>query len=175
MRMGILSIVCCLAASCGLARAAEPQPPKPGPEQEKLERFVGDWDCAVDFMGQETKSTASYKMGFGGFWLTEHVKGEFGGQPFEGRATTGYDPLKKKYVSTWIDSMGLAMMISEGSFDKDGKTYTETGEMPGEDGKTQKVKSVFEFPDKDKILFTMYAVADGKDQQMMKITYTRKK
>ena len=175
MRMGLSALVCCILASCGLARADEAKPPKPGPEHEMLKRFVGDWDAAVNFMGQEEKASAVYKMEPGGFWLTEYYTGEFGGEKFEGRATTGYDPLKKKYVSSWVDSMGPSMLLMEGAFDKDGKTYTETGELAGMDGKPEKVKSVFEFPDKDTIVFTMYTVKDAKDQQMMKITYKRKK
>jgi hypothetical protein len=43
------------------------------------------------------------------------------------------------------------------------------------DGKPAKLKNVYEFVDKDTLLFTMYSVKDGKDQQMMKITYKRKK
>jgi hypothetical protein len=58
---------------------------------------------------------------------------------------------------------------------KDGKTYTETGEGTGMDGQPQKMKSVFEFKDDDTIVFTMYRVAEGKDQQMMRITYERQK
>jgi len=174
MRKGIPALVFCFMASCGLARADE-GPPKPGPEHDMLKRFVGEWDAAVNFMGQEEKATAVYKMGLGGFWLTQHFTGDFGGDKFEGRGTTGYDPFKKKYVSTWVDSVSPSMMLMEGAFDKDGKTYTETGEMVGEDGKPGKVKSVFEFPDKDTIVFTMYGVKEGKDQQMMKITYKRKK
>jgi hypothetical protein len=175
MRTGLLALVAGFVASCGLARADQPAPPKPGPEHEMLKKFVGEWDAAVDFGGQKEKATAVYKMEIGGFWLTEYVNGEFGGQKFEGRATTGYDPLKKKYVSTWVDSMGPQMLQTEGAFDKDGKTYTETGDMAGDDGKPVKLKSVFEFPEKDKIIFTMYSVKDGKDQQMMQIVYKRKK
>ena len=63
----------------------------------------------------------------------------------------------------------------EGEFSKDGKTYTEAGEGPGPDGKLQKMKSVCDFKDKDTIIFTMYQVEAGKDQEMMKITYKRKK
>ncbi len=174
MRARLLALFCCVAA-WGLARADEAQPPKPGPEQEALKKLVGDWDASVNFMGQEEKATASFKMELGGFWLVQHFKGDFGGQKFEGRGTTGYDPIKKKYVSTWIDSMSPVMMVSEGSYDKDGKTYTEIGEGVGPDGKPGQIKSVSEFQDADTLVLTMYAVRDGKDEQMMKITYKRKK
>ena len=175
MRAKLATLVCCFLASCSLARADEPAPSKPGAEQEALKKMVGEWDAVVAFGGMEEKGSAVYKLGFGGFWLTEEFKGEFGGQKFEGRGTTGYDPIKKKYVSTWIDSESPSMMVMEGNFDKEGKTYTETGEGPGMDGKPQKMKSVIEFKDKDSFVFTMYNTGDGKDKEMMKITYKRKK
>jgi hypothetical protein len=172
MRTTLLTLVgCCLVLG---ARPVAAQP-KPGPEHEKLKQFEGVWDGTVAFGGSESKGTATYKMGLGGFWLTLEFRGEFGGEKFEGRGTTGYDPIKKKYVSSWVDSMGPAMMSMEGAFNKDGTTYTETGEGPGMDGKPVKMKSVYEFKDKDTMLFTMYTIADGKDQEMFKITYKRKK
>jgi hypothetical protein len=114
-------------------------------------------------------------MSLGGFWLLVEYTGDFGGDKFEGKGATGYDMTKKKYVTAWIDSMGPTLMVMEGSFDKEGKTYTEAGEGPGPDGKPQKMKSVYEFKDDDNMVFTMYNVADGKDQEAFKITYKRKK
>jgi hypothetical protein len=164
----------CLALLAPLS-AAQEGPAKPGPEHQKLKKFEGQWDATVSFPGGESKATASYKMGLGGFWLQHHFKGEFAGAPFEGRGLTGYDPRKKKYVSTWVDSMEPNLTLMEGNFDKDDKTYTETGESIGMDGQPQKMKSVFEFKGEDEIVFTMYKVADGKDEQMMRITYKRQK
>jgi Protein of unknown function (DUF1579) len=154
---------------------AQPAMPKPGPEQEKLKVWVGDWDATVSAMGTETKGSATYKMGFGGLWLTGNFTGEFAGQKFEGRATAGYDSFKKKYVSSWIDSMSPSILIMEGSFSPDGKSFTEVGEGPGMDGKMQKMKTVYQFKDKDTILMTMTSLSDGKDQESIKITYKRKK
>jgi hypothetical protein len=138
------------------------------------EKFVGDWDVTVAFGGTQAKASATYQVGLGGFWLTEQFRGEFGGQKFEGRGTVGYDPIKKKYTATWIDSMSPTLIVMEGAFDKDGKTLTETGEGPGMDGKLTKLKSVYEFQDKDTFVFTMYNAGGGKDQEMMKLTYKRK-
>jgi hypothetical protein len=148
--------------------------PKPGPEHALLKKFAGDWDATVSFPGGESKATSRSAVVLGGFWLITNFRGEFGGAKFEGRGTMGYDPRKKKYVSTWVDSMSPSLLVMEGSFDKDGKTYTETGEGPGPDGKPSKMKSVYEFKD-DGLVFTMYTVAEGKDQQMLKIVYKRKK
>jgi len=175
MRTTLLTLVCGGLALSGAPAAAQQAPPKPGPEHKMLQRFEGDWDATVAMAGAESKATAKYKMGLGGFWLSQDFKGEFGGQKFHGKGTTGYDPLRKKYVSTWTDSMSPTLIVMEGKFDKDGKTYTETGEGPGMDGKLTKLKSVLRFKDKDTLLFTMYTVQNGEEQEMMKITYRRKK
>jgi hypothetical protein len=175
MRRKVAIVVFCILASCRLARADDPQPPKPAPEHEMLKKFVGEWDCTVSLGGMDEKGSAVYKLGFGGFWLTEEFKGEFGGQKFDGRGTMGYDPLKKKYISTWIDSDSPSMMVMEGAFDKDGTTYTETGDGMGMDGKPSKMKTVLEFKDKDSFHFTMYYIKDGKDTEFLKVAYKRKK
>jgi hypothetical protein len=176
MRVALWSALCALVVvALGLAPAKAQAQAKPGPEHEKLKKFEGEWDAAVKFGGGESKATASYKLGMGGFWLLNHFKADFGGMPFEGRGLTGYDPRKKKYVSTWADSMEPQLTVMEGNFAADGKTFTETGEGVGPDAKLQKLKSVYEFKDKDTIVFTMYKVVDGKDEQMMQITYKRKK
>jgi hypothetical protein len=175
MRSTLLTLVFCGLVLASLPLAAQPPaPPKPGPEHELLKKFEGNWDATVSFMGKESKGSATYKIDLGGFWLFEDFKGTFEGQKFEGRGTLGYDPLKKKYVATWVDSMMPSLLVMEGALDKDGKTFTETGEGPGPDGKLTKMKNVYEFKDKDTIVFTMYMGQDGKDQQSFKITYKRK-
>jgi Protein of unknown function (DUF1579) len=166
---------CCLAVAA-LPASAQPPAPKPGPEHEMLkQKFVGAWDVTASFGGMQSKGVATYQMTLGGFWLVEHFTGEFAGVKFEGRGTMGYDPGKKAYTATWTDSMSPSMIVMEGTFDKAGKTFTETGEGMGPDGKKMKMKNVYQFTDKDSFMFTMYDVTGGKDQEMMKLTYKRKK
>ena len=177
MKTRVLRFICCglVLGALTSALVAQPPMPKPGPEHDMLKKLEGDWDAAAKFGDMESKGTATYKMGLGGFWLLLDYKGDFGGMKFEGKGATGYDPNKKKYVSTWVDSMSPSLMTMEGAFDKEGKTYTETGEGIGMDGKPQKMKSTIELKDNDTMLFIMYTVAEGKDQEMFRINYTRKK
>jgi hypothetical protein len=175
MRTALLTLASCCLALVALPAVARSQEAKPGPEHQKLKKFEGDWDATVSFMGSDSKATATYKMDLGGLWLFLSFHGEFAGQKFEGRGTTGYDPIKKKYVGTWVDSMSPSLTVTEGAFGKDGKTYTETAEGIGMDGKPMKMKWFYEFKDADTLLFTMYSVNDGKDQEMFKISYKRKK
>lgn len=174
MRTAVLSFLC---IGVLLAIGADPVlgQSKPGPEHEVLKKFEGQWDAIVKFGGMEMKGSSDNKVGLGGFWLQSNFKSQFGTEPFEGRGVMGYDPVKKKYVSTWIDSMTPTMTISEGTFDKVGKVYTELGEGVGPEMKLQKMKSVHEFKDQDNMVLTMYNIVDGKDQLLMEIIYKRKK
>ena len=169
-------LVLCAAAALPVAAVRAQEPPKPGPELEKLKALEGTWDAAVKFAGGESKGTMTFKMGLGGLWLTSNFEGEFAGQKFSGKGFESYDGAKKKYVNVWVDSMTTAPMIMEGAFDKDGKVMTYTGEGPGEDGKLTKMKTTTEMKDKDTMVFKMYNVGkDGKDAESMTITYKRKK
>lgn len=81
-------------------------PAQPTPEHQRLEKDAGVWDAVATFFGpngeENSKGVETNRM-LGGFWLVSEFKGEFFGAPFEGRSQLGYDPIKKKYVGTWID------------------------------------------------------------------------
>jgi hypothetical protein len=156
--------------------SAQPPAPKPGPEHERLKKLEGTWEATVRSEGGESKGTMTYKMEFGGLWLVSDFKGDFGGQKFQGKGFDGYDPIKKKYVAVWVDSMSVTPMLGEGTFDKEGKVLTHFGEAPGMDGKMAKYKSVTEIKDPDNMIFSM-SMQDkqGKDQPMLTIMYKRKK
>jgi hypothetical protein len=150
--------------------------PTPGPEHAVLKRLEGEWTATVKMGGTETPGTMTLKMECGGLWLVSDFHSEFGGQKFQGRGMDGYDPEKKKYVSVWVDSMSTRPMLLEGSFDKEKKLLTLTGEGPGPDGKPAKYRNTTHTPDDDHQTFIMHVTgADGKETQVMTITYVRKK
>ncbi len=149
------------------------EPPKPGPEHEFLKKHEGDWTITMKAGGMESKGTVKYKMDLGGLWLAGTLECDLGGMKFSGRGFDTYDAAKKKYVSVWIDSMGTAPMIMEGTYDKEKKSLTMVGDGPGPDGKPAKWRSVSKYPDADTITFDMF-VGDGKEP-MFTIVYKRKK
>jgi hypothetical protein len=175
MRMRLLMLAWGCLLLGGREAMAQPAMPKPGPEHALMKKLAGDWDATVFFMGGQSKATSHQTLDLGGFWLLTDFQGDFGGMEFRGRGTMGYDPIKKKYVSTWVDSMSPSLMVMEGTFSKDGKSFTEEGVGPGPDGKPTKMKSISEFKDDNTILWTMYNIVDGKEQEALKITYQRKK
>jgi hypothetical protein len=176
MRLNRLFVAVCAAGGLLVPAAVAQEPPKPGPEHAMLKKAEGTWDATVKMEGQESKGTMTYKMDLGGLWLTSDYKGEFGGQKFQGKGLDTYDVGKKKYVGVWFDSMSTLPMVMEGTYDKEKKTMTMTGEGPGMDGKMTKYKSVLQDKDDDTMIFTMSSPGkDGKEAVMMTITYKRKK
>jgi hypothetical protein len=89
----------------------------------------------------------------------------------------GYDTGKKKYTGSWVDSMSTAIWTSEGTVDDAGRVFTGVMEGPDpETGKMMKMKMVSEITGKDSKKLTMYLDGpDGKEMQIGKIEYTRKK
>lgn len=159
-----------------VANVSAQESPKPGPEHQKLKELEGTWDAVMKFGDTESKGTVVYKMEVGGLWLTSDFQGEFAGEKFSGKGLDSYDAAKKKYVSVWVDSMITSPLVTEGTYDKDGKVLTMTGEGPGPDGKPMKFKMTTEHKDKNSMLFTMFGPGpDGKEAAMFSITYKRRK
>lgn len=147
-------------------------PNEPGPEHKKLKELEGTWDAVMKMGDMESKGTIVYKMELGGLWLSSQFEGEFGGQKFGGRGLDSYDPVRKKYVSVWVDSMSTSPMMTEGNYDKDGKVMTMAGEGPGEDGKPTKYRMTTEHKDKNKLFWSMY-MGEGATEPAFTITYTQ--
>jgi hypothetical protein len=122
-----------------------------------------------------SKGTETNAM-IGGLWLVSDFKSEMMGQTFQGRGTTGWDPNKKKYVSSWIDSMSTGFTMGDATYDAATKTLTGTMEGPDMSGNMVKMKETTQWKDADTKIFTMFAPGpDGKDVAMMKISYKRRK
>jgi hypothetical protein len=161
------------------AQGQEMPIPKPGPEHEVLKMDVGVWDATVETMGPGGKSDVSKGVEtntlLGGLWLIQDFRAEFGGVPFQGHGVTGYDPTKKKYVGSWVDSMSTGLSTVEGTYDPKTKTMTARMEGPGPGGSITKSRATSEWKDPNTRVFTMYMPSgQGEETAMMKITYKRR-
>jgi hypothetical protein len=109
--------------------------------------------------------------------LVDHTKSTFDGMPFEGMSIVGYDNMKKKFVSNWIDNMGTGILSGHGTYDESTKTFNY--EMKGPDvmtGKYEKMRSIEKLLSKDEWVTEMFRVLpDGKEIKSMEITYKRAK
>jgi hypothetical protein len=105
------------AAEAAASKGAELKLPK---EIAGMRDDVGSWEAIVRRSampgGQATEDKATERVSAvcGGKWLWTDFAGRFGGEPFEGHALTGYDPVQKKVVSIWIDSMSPVWCMTTG-------------------------------------------------------------
>jgi len=197
---GLVVVVVATLAMVGLAGAQEGEKPKMTPEQQKemetwmklatpgpmhkaLEPLIGSWTVKATSWqapgGPPQTGTGSAESSWvlGGRFVREDFDGDFAGMKFQGLGYTGYDNLKKKYVGTWMDSMGTMIMESSGTADPSGKVFTLHSTMPDVmTGKTMKVRTVTRIVDANTHVMEMYGPdrTTGQEFKMMEIVYTRR-
>jgi hypothetical protein len=183
-----LAHLCLAASALGAASFATAQdvPPKPTAEHKILAADEGTWDAAIKSYTNGPDSEPMVAKGVevntvlpGGLWVSSTFQADFGGMTFEGRGQFGYDPNKKKYVGSWIDSMSPALTVLEGSYDAKTKTLTYKGDgvCPIDGSKvaqrmvtTTKADGTREF-----VLYVTGTQTGGKEAKVMHIDYTKRK
>ena len=149
---------------------------EPSAQHALLDRKVGSWDATMSMMGMENAARFECRK-LGELWTIGDYTGEFMGTPFAGNEVWGYDPAKKKYVSTWVDAWSDRIMLFEGDYDE--KTSTLAMWTEGKDiatGETIRERHDTKFVDADTWVFTMnHPGPDGKYAPVMTITYRRRK
>ncbi len=162
---------------------------KPGENHKLLGTGVGNWTYAVKMWTDpsaapnESAGTSVTREVMGGrYFITEHSgkmqmpgpDGKVTDMDFKGMATEGYDNVKKKFVSTWIDNMGTMIMVSEGDYDAAAKTFTYRTECEMMPGVKTKIREVIKIDDKNHRTFEFYEDRGGTEVKTMEIKYTRK-
>mgnify|MGYP000997372336 CR=1 FL=1 len=156
------------------------------PQQEHLwlQKFVGEWayesECNMG-PGQPLstfRGTESVRS-LGGLWVLCEGRWETpGGGTTTTIMTLGYDPLKKKYVGTFIGSMMTNIWAYEGTLDPAGTTLPLDTEGPSfvGDGKMVKFKDVLEFKSDDHRVLTSHMQGEnGEWSVFMTANYKRVK
>ncbi len=150
----------------------------PNEHHENLKKMAGNWNCDVKWWEGETamesKGRSKAEMILGGRYLSSEYEGDMMGMPFQGMGLMGYDNVKKKYFSGWIDNMSTGVYFEYGDYDQGSKTYTLTGEMESPTGKKLKTRSEIKMVSNDQYVFTMHHSEDGGEmKKVMEITYNR--
>jgi hypothetical protein len=154
----------------------------PGAAHKLLEPLVGNWNAEVkmwmdpDAPPTITKGTAKCTWTLKDRFVQQEFNGEFMGKPFRGISFTGYDNVRQKYRSVWIDDMSTTMVTSEGDADPEGKVITFGGTyacaMTGE--KDKATRQIYRIVSREKHIFEMHDPARGDNSKTLEITYTRK-
>jgi hypothetical protein len=154
----------------------------PGKHHARLNLFVGDWKSSMKMMmgpgdPQISEGTCSYEWILNNHYLASTYKADFGGMPFEGRGTMGYDNVLGRYWSTWIDNTSTGCMAESGACDESGKNFTMAGKSTSPMlGREAMTKSTIEVVSNDKHILRMWNEGpDGSLTQWAEITYTRVK
>ena len=156
-----------------------------GPEHERLKAMDGKFDADVSAYEapgappEKSKGVATNALVLGGRYLKSDYAGTImGNMPFHGMGLFGYDNMKKKYVTLWVDEMSTQMMISEGTADAAGKVITVSGQYdsPMDNNAKHTMKQVWTIADNDHHTFEAWDIGpDGKEMKMLEIKYTRAK
>ncbi|MGH8507531.1 MAG: DUF1579 domain-containing protein [Gammaproteobacteria bacterium] len=153
----------------------------PGEPHKLFASLAGSWTTKTkEWMEpnkppMESTGTAEMKMLLGGRYLHQEFTGHMMGQPYSGIGINGYDNLRKRSVSTWIDTMGTGIFSMEGTGSADGKIITLKGQHAEPGGGYMTHRAIWKIVDSNTQTFDMYGTHHGgKEMKMMEITYTRK-
>jgi Protein of unknown function (DUF1579) len=176
-----VAVVAIFSGSSAMAQPAA----KPTAEHKILTADEGTWDATVKAFSPDstaeptvTKGTEVNTLFAGGLWILSKFEGEFAGAKFEGHGQFGYDPIKKKYVGTWIDSMSPMLSVLEGTYDATTKTMTYVGDGIDPSSNTKySQKMVTTTKDDGSRVFTLFMKFEGsKDEtKVMEVTYQKRK
>jgi hypothetical protein len=163
---------------------AQMTPAEPTKEHKLLQQDVGVWDAEMKvwMQGPDAEPTVSKGVErvrpLGDLWVLSTFEGTVAGQAFTGHSQMGFDPLKKKFVGTWIDTVSPHISVMEGTHDE--ATQELTAFMTSTDpatSKESKAKTVSKSLDKDTRVFTMFMETPGTGDgwtKMMEINYKRR-
>lgn len=153
----------------------------PGEPHKLFASLAGSWTTKTkEWMDpnkppMESTGSAEMTMLLDGRFLQQEFTGEMMGKPYSGAGISAYDNLRKKYVTTWIDTLSTGVFIMEGTASADGKTITMNGKHAEPGGGQMTHRAVWKIVDSNTQTFDMYGAHHGaKEMKMMEITYTRK-
>ena len=153
----------------------------PGEEHAKLQPLIGKWKTESKFWidpgkaPEVSRGSARNEWILGKRFLKQDYTGKFIGQNFQGGGVLGFDKTKKEYFSTWVDSMGTGVMISEGKFDSAASKLEMSGKYSCPiTGGERASRTVTRIINKNQYVFEMYDFGpDGSEYKSLEITYKR--
>ncbi|TWT49992.1 hypothetical protein KOR42_36760 [Thalassoglobus neptunius] len=155
------SVVLLMSICVGAAAQETPEFPSPEPEHQWLQKFVGNWSLTSkakmgpDQPDVECSGRMQCQM-LGEFWLINKMDSEMMDSTMKGVQSIGYDPVKEKYIGTWVDSMTSTLWVYEGTVNEAGTKLTLEADGPNftTPGKTAKFRDAYEFRSPDHLVVT---------------------
>ena len=157
----------------------------PHPQHRWLQKLLGDWTSESDAPPEPGKPPAKLRgtetgRSLGDLWVVLEGRGDMpGGGTAHMMMTLGFDPLKNRFVGTWVGSMMTHLWVYDGSLDAAGKVLTLETEGPDFANDLKKMvryRDVIEFKSDDHRVLTGQTIGpDGKWHVHMTAHYYRKK
>jgi len=152
-----------------------------GPEHAVLKNFEGKWKSSVTATmdptqpPEKSEGTSEGMLILGGRFVHVLHHGSMMGQPFEGMMLLGYDNLRKKYTSSWVDNMGTQIASYDGQWNAAKKELTMTGHfLDPISGQPQQTRGVTAFPDANTMTYDEYMTGpDGKEMHGLHIDFKK--
>jgi hypothetical protein len=150
-------------------------------EHAVLKQLAGTWKGESSWImapGQKaevSKSTSVNTLLYGGKFLKQEYRGKMMDKKFSGSGIIGYDTVKEKFNSTWIDSMSTAIMIGKGTYDAGQHTITFNSKVNCPFSKHgMYMRSVVRIVSPNEHTFEMYAPGvDGEEFLTLQIKYKK--
>ncbi len=158
------------------------QIPEPTLEHKWLLRLLGDWNLESEcMMGPDQPPSKSMgkqsTRSLGSFWTLGEMENDGpDGQPFRSLMTLGFDPVKQRFVGTFVSACMTHMWPYDGQLDAARNVLTLDSEGPSfaDDGTMAKYHDIIEIIDQDHYLLTSkFQSPDGTWTQFMSARYTR--
>ena len=153
----------------------------PAEGHRRLEPIVGTFACRTTFWmapGQEpmvSEGVSEHRWVLGNRFVEQNYRGTMMGGPFEGIGYTGYDNNQKKYVGTWMDTMGTGIAVSEATGRPTDRAITFSCTCFDPLGSKKEIRTVVRIQDNDHHSFEVYRQGpNGKEFRNMLCEYTRK-
>lgn len=154
---------------------------RPGPEHAKLQPLIGNWTFTLSMWTDPSQppatvtGTVERKWVMGGRFVQENVRGQSGGESFEGLGMWGYDSQQKKFSIT--RTCGFCGKTSQdlAALDASGKKFTyATEEACPLSGELVKGRDEVVFESPDRIVCNVYKTLNGQEAKVMEIVTVRK-
>jgi hypothetical protein len=173
------AVLCVVALSIGAGLAEEHAgPPKPTPEHQKLEMWVGDWSGSGELKpgpfgpgGPVSWTEKCAWFGDAGFHVVCKSEGTGPMGPMKGLGIMGYDPEKKVYTHYGVDTHGW-MAHSKGNLSGKNWTFQSKDRM---EGKTYHSRFTMNMESPTRMTFAWEMSEDGENWTVMMEGVTEKK
>ena len=165
-----------LALAGALPAALTDGPPQDAaalaPEVARLAAFEGLWDVERVVTGLEPVSGSAKLVMLGDRWLVEESRFGTGERTIDGRAFTGWDPDKQRYVRASVSTADSRLSVVDLTWDEEKQALVSDALSMDLGAGPVSLRGTTRMPDYDTIVFTATPVAPDA-LPALTVTYKR--